>query len=706
AGNWAEVFERVREALQGEIGKPMTHSNLDCERDTPGFLLAPLKKGKTQPRIEVPLFSSEAVSREAARNATQNAEAAIALSHQATQLLRQGDLEAAVLGYRQAIELQPEYAMAHSNLGLALKDLGQPEAAIPYFQQAIQLEPNSAEARNGYGCTLIDCGRVQAAIEQFERAIDLNPNHADAHLNLGMALLLLGNFGRGFAEYGWRWRNKIDLSLPYPEALWDGSDLRGKTILLTAEQGFGDTIQFVRYAPLVKQRGGRVVLACQKSLMRLLQNVPGVDQCIDRATQSTQTHAHAPLLELPRILGTTLATIPPAPRLLISSNLSIPPSPHLKIGIAWSTSPTSGTFARRSCHLSQFLSLLDLPVALYSLQKQPSEADRALLQAKGIFDLDPYLQDFVDTAAAIAQLDLVISVDTAVAHLAGTVGKPVWTLLPFAPDWRWLLHRADSPWYPTIRLFRQAKAGDWAGVFAEIRSALVARLDQTLESTIAPLPCLIDGSLKLKQCRHGVLLFRPDGLEGRSLMLYGEWQEGSLNLLRHFLRSKDTIVEVGAGVGVHTLFLAQSVGSEGKVWALEPDRLTFQTLCANLMLNSVAQVHTHSSAAEHPIDSFHLSVCRLLFVKETVLLTLKGGLQTIQHCQPVLYLAAPTDGTGAIVALLKPLGYDFYWHRVPWFNPENFDRNPQNELGSLTTDYLFGLPHSLGLTVNGMERVS
>ena len=638
-------------------------------------------------------------------------EAATELHDQGTQLMRQGDLEAAVLIYRQAIELRSDDAAAYSNLGLAFKDLNQPDIALPYIQQALHLQPDRADFYNSYGCTLIDLGKAEQAIEQFRRSLKLNSSYADAHLNLGMALLMVGQFQSGFAEYRWRWRNKLDFSLPYPEALWDGSDLNGKTILLTAEQGFGDTIQFVRYAALVAQKGGQVVIACPKALVRLLQTVAGVSHCIDRDTEAAQTHFHAPLLELPRIFATTPTTIPAQVPYLAARQFqfSIPLSPDFKVGIAWLTSSTSSTAGRRSCLLSQFLESLELPgVALYSLQKNPSIADRALLQSHAIFDLDPQIHDFADTAAAIEQLDLVISVDTAVAHLTGALGKPVWTLLPFAPDWRWMRGRADTPWYPTMRLLRQSKPGEWAEVFAQIFAQLQDLVAERQRGEGAEeqggkpvLPCLRDGSRKLKQTRHGVLLY-GGGEVGRSLDLYGEWREGVLNLLQHFVRPGDTIVEVGANVGVHTLFFAQAVGATGTVVAIEAERLTFQTLCANLVLNGLTQVHAHQSE-----PALQTGECRLMVLHGgTALPLLKAASQRILTSPSIVYLEPSPQESTAIVQLLKLLNYDLYWHPVPWFSPNNYDRNLNNELGSLTTTYLFGLPRSFGITVNGLQPVA
>lgn len=399
-----------------------------------------------------------------------------------TVLQEKGNVDAAIEHYQRAIALKPDAANAYNNLGSALKEKGRYEAAIASCQQAIRLDPDHADAHSNYGSVLVDRGDCQEAIAHFEHAIRIRPQHANAHLNLGIVLLMLGDFPRGFPEYHWRWQTRQCPDLRYPQALWDGANFAGKTVLLTAEQGFGDNIQFARYAPLVAQRGGTVVLACPRPLVRLMQSLPGIERCVDRDRVNVQTHFHVPLLDLPMILGTTVDTIPAEVPYLqaVPEAVPIPASDSFKVGIVWASNPANSTSSRRSCGLSHFLSLLQIPnLTLYSLQKEPSEADAAVLAAHpNIHDLRHQIQDFADTAAAIAQLDLVISVDTAVAHLAGALGKPVWTLLPKVPDWRWMLDRTDTPWYPTMRLFRQATAGDWDTVFLDVITALNAELGQ------------------------------------------------------------------------------------------------------------------------------------------------------------------------------------------------------------------------------------
>jgi len=662
-----------------------------------------------------------------------NPDYAVAYDNLGIALKQQGKLEDAIASYRQAIALNPTYASAFNNLGNALREQGQYEAAALACQEALRLRPDYADAHNTYGCVLVDLGNYEAAIAAYEEALHHAPNYADAHLNLGMIRLLLGDLQRGFAEYHWRWRSQQCSPLRYPQALWDGADLQGKVILLTAEQGFGDTIQFARYATLVAQRGGRVVIACQKPLIRLLATVPGVERCVDRDKDNVETHAHAPLMELPEILGTILDSIPAtvpyvAPPVDSTLALDTPPNTGLKIGFVWSTSPTNSTTPRRSCSLSYFLSLLEIPgVALYSLHKEPPASDLAALESQPrLQDLRSHLQDFGDTAAAIAQLDLIITVDTAVAHLAGALGKPVWTLLPFVADWRWLRDRSDSPWYPTMRLFRQPRHGDWDSVFQQVRRSLEATLqDRQVRATpSSPRPTP-------QPCRHGNFLYDPrDRPIGQSLDLYGEWMEQELALFRHLLKPGQTLVEVGANIAAQTVFFAHAVGNQGKIIALEGDRLRFQTLCANLALNGITNTHTyriHLGAEMSPPsgftppsklrldDQFTTSLDSLEFppfhwlkiaLPGQEVGIIQGSLQTLRQYCPLLYLhLAQPDVATKLLEILQPTGYTLYWHRPSLYNPANFRQRSHNLFGSTIRNNLFALHTRHSMTVNGMEPV-
>jgi tetratricopeptide (TPR) repeat protein len=399
-------------------------------------------------------------------------------------LLDQGKLDEAVACYRRALELKPDYAGAHYNLGNALNDQGTLDEAVACYRRALELKPDYAEAYNNLGNTLRDQGTLDEAVACCRRALELKPDYVEAHLNQSLISLLTGDFERGWAEYEWRWKTKQCQRRDFSQALWDRQPLEGRTILLHAEQGLGDTIQFVRYAPLVKQARARVLVECQKPLVRLLAGCRGVDALIGRGDDLPPFDTHAPLLSLPGIFRTSLGTIPAdVPYLFAEPGLvkhwqqELGGIAGFKIGIAWRGSPEHRNDRARSIPLSCFESLAGLPGAhFFSLQKGVGVGE--LQEASGRFpvtELGSRLEDFTDTAAVLRNLDLVIACDTAVAHLAGALGVPVWVALPFVPDWRWLLNRSDSPWYPTMQLFQQKKLGDWAGVFGEIKTALAAR---------------------------------------------------------------------------------------------------------------------------------------------------------------------------------------------------------------------------------------
>ncbi|MBV9388228.1 MAG: glycosyltransferase family protein [Chroococcidiopsidaceae cyanobacterium CP_BM_ER_R8_30] len=397
-------------------------------------------------------------------------------------------LEAAIAYYQQALLLNPPTPEVHTNLGNALREQGRWEGAIYNYQQALALDPNYYDAHNNLGVVLLEQGQPQAAITHYQQALTLQPNSLCDRYNLSIALLTSGDFQRGFTEYEWRWQKADNPARTFPQALWDGSSLEGKTILLHGEQGLGDQIQFIRYVPLVAQLKGRIVVECAPPLLRLFSTMDGISQIVARGETLPTFDVHAPLMSLPRLLGTTLETVPAQVPYLCKQGVGEggrakgagrkgqgegDKGSQLKVGIVWAGSPLFKGNYKRFCPLSYFLKLLDIPnITLYSLQTGPQREELTQLPPAPIRNLSNQLSDFADTALMLEQLDLTISVDTAVAHLAGALGKPVWILLSFAPDWRWMLEREDSPWYPTCRLFRQSQPGDWAGVFEQVGQAL------------------------------------------------------------------------------------------------------------------------------------------------------------------------------------------------------------------------------------------
>jgi tetratricopeptide (TPR) repeat protein len=406
-----------------------------------------------------------------------------ALLNRAMILKEQNQLEEALVQGRQAIQLRPSSAEAHTTVGDILMALDRLEEALASCRQAIELQPHFVEGHNTLGVALYAMGRLAEAMACYRQAIELQPDYAEAHQNLAFALLLSGDLEQGWAEYEWRWRCKEAGRPTFPQPRWDGSALAGRTIVLFPEQGLGDTLQFARYAPLVKACGGTVFLGCQPPLLRLLSNCPGVDRVLLQDTPLPDFDVHAPLLSLPRLFGTTLSNVPPPLAALRPAPEVVAPwqrrfaGDGFRVGIAWQGSPQHRGDRKRSVPLGQFAPLAQVPgVRLISLQQGHGSEQRAAAP----FPLegpDAPLQDVAEAAALVACLDLVVCVDTALAHLAGTIGVPVWLALPFAPDWRWLLGRADSPWYPGMRLFRQPRPGAWEPVFVELARALAAMVE-------------------------------------------------------------------------------------------------------------------------------------------------------------------------------------------------------------------------------------
>jgi tetratricopeptide (TPR) repeat protein len=395
--------------------------------------------------------------------------------------------EKAIAAFQRAIRAKPDFAEAHYNLGNVLLETGRPEEAVRAYRTALQLLPNYTQAYNNLGIALAAQLRIDEAIQAFDQGLQLIPDFAEAHANKGMALLLNGEFAKGWPEHSWRFgcaeQQQRSAQSRFSEPQWDGSDFAGKTLLVHAEQGFGDTIQFVRYLPRVKAKGGRVLLACPPDLHRLFASLAGVDALLADARElpvDVGFDMHVSLMELPRLFGTELESIPRrVPYLTVDADQvtawrSRITSERFNVGLCWAGRPTHPNDRNRSIALTAFAPLARVPgVTFYSLQKGTAvEQLRQPPAGMLLIDYSGDLHDFTDTGALIMNLDLVISVDTAPVHVAGALARQVWTLLPFAPDWRWLRDREDSPWYPTMRLFRQPRLGDWEAVMEQVAKSL------------------------------------------------------------------------------------------------------------------------------------------------------------------------------------------------------------------------------------------
>jgi tetratricopeptide (TPR) repeat protein len=402
-----------------------------------------------------------------------------ALSNRGVTLHELQRFEAALASYDRALAARQDHAEALNNRGNALQELQRFDEALASYDRALALRPDYAEALISRGNALQELKRFDEALAHYDRAIVVRPDHADAHFNKSLLQLLKGDFDAGWREYEWRWKtaNLQRRKRNFAQPLWLGeAAIAGKTILLHSEQGGGDTIQFCRYAPLVAARGARVLLEAPAPLKDLMASLAGVAELISAHDQLPHFDLHCPLLSLPLALGTRIETIPAhvpyftaPPQSLRRWNAALGSKHRLRIGLAWSGMPMHRNDANRSIKLRSLLPLLDVDAEFVSLQKDVRTDDAAVLQDRSdLVHFADKLDTFADTAAVIASLDLVISVDTSVAHLAGALAKPVWVLLPFVPDFRWLLDRADSPWYPTARLFRQHARRDWPGVISRV----------------------------------------------------------------------------------------------------------------------------------------------------------------------------------------------------------------------------------------------
>ncbi|WP_375501885.1 tetratricopeptide repeat protein [uncultured Nostoc sp.] len=398
------------------------------------------------------------------------------------------DLDEAIVKYKKILSLTSNDIISYTGLGNIYQQQANFDEAINYYQKALALAPN-CNTYFGLATCFTAQNKLDEAINYLTQGLKIEPNNPKLRCERGINLLKKGDYENGLPDFEYRLQLPDIINYRFlKDTMWDGSDLNGKDIVLHIGSRLSRAIQLIRYAPLVAQRGGNVIFACAKPLLRLFSNVFGITQLVDREITSANFEVNASLLSLPYLFGTTVSTIPvnipyispPKPEKWpgwnVPSLLQAASDTRLKIGIVWKTGEyeRSGSLCEKDCPLSYFIDLLSIPhISLYSLQvgKLASEIHEFKHESR-LYDLTPQIKDFADTAALISQLDLVISVDTAVAHLAGAMGLPIWTLLSFDADWRWLQQREDSPWYPTMQLFRQPQYGDWESVFEQVISVL------------------------------------------------------------------------------------------------------------------------------------------------------------------------------------------------------------------------------------------
>jgi tetratricopeptide (TPR) repeat protein len=462
-GEAREAMEDLRQALRFRPDYAEAHHNL-------GVTLAREKR----------LDEAIAAMRQAIRFKPDYADACMNL---ARALEEQGKIDEAISAYKRALPLRPQDATAHNSLGLLLAKRGKTSEAAEEFRQAITIKPDHASSHNNLGVALSEMGEPADSLEHFEAALRLQPDHAEAHKSRALTWLHLGDYERGWTEYEWRLKCKGFAPRLFRQPVWDGTSLEGKRILLYTEQGIGDTFQFIRYVPLLAERGALVAVECPGSLVSILRTCPRIAHVVAHGAPLPDFECHAPLMSLPRLVGTTLANVPAKiPYLSASAELverwrrELGVVKAFKVGIVWQGNPGNGADGRRSFPLKSIAPLGGIPgVQLFSLQKGKGTEQLAdVIGDLPIIDLGGRLDfgSFMVTAAAMSNLDLIVSCDTACVHLAGALGRPVWAALSYAGEWRWLREREDSPWYPTMRLFRQPKLGDWNAVFENMAEAL------------------------------------------------------------------------------------------------------------------------------------------------------------------------------------------------------------------------------------------
>ncbi|NVK19995.1 MAG: glycosyltransferase family protein [Methylocystaceae bacterium] len=407
-----------------------------------------------------------------------------AYNNMAVALRKLQHYEAALACYQKSLDLREDFAGTYSNMGNVLNDLDRLDEALAAHKKAVELDPDEVQYLYNKGLALRDAGYCEDALQIFDAVLEKDPSYKDCPWDRALTYLVAGDFEKGFAEYDARWQ--LDKSPPrqFSQPRWQGDSLQGKRLFIHREQGFGDSIQFVRLISSIKKRyGGTVILECQPELMTLFQDCEGIDHLVPFGSVLPEFDTWIPLMSLGHLLDVREDNIPGEVPYLFppkASRFRIRPAVEggMNIAIAWAGSPTHQNDRRRSVPLNYFIPLAGLPdVRLFSLQKGEGRHDLQKTGASAlIVDAGNDINDFADSAGLIDQMDLVITIDTSVAHLAGALGKEVWVMLPYTPDWRWMLAREDSPWYPQMTLIRQPEPGNWQAVFDRVTEKLRERL--------------------------------------------------------------------------------------------------------------------------------------------------------------------------------------------------------------------------------------
>ncbi len=727
-------------------------------------------------------------------------ENAVSLANLGAVLLEQAAWNDSITVSRRAISLRPDHAMAHANLGTALMNFGRHEEALAACRQAIASQPSGVATHASLGGAMLELGALPEAVALCRHAIALDATLASAHFNLSHALkamnhldeatlaarqavaltpdsaeyhfhlahilLLRGDLAAGWAEYDWRWKLAdfawiSQLHGGFSQPVWRGEDIRDKTLLVCTEQGLGDIILFARYLPLAVRAAAHVIVAAHPGVCRLLELIEGIEIVSIRDATLPDFDVHCPLLSLPRAFATTLDNIPATvPYLGVNASARARwnrrmDGDALRVGLVWAGNPATKRDRFRSPGLANVRPLFSVPgvdFVVLQVGAGREELDANPLPAD-VLDLGAEVEDLTDTAAIMASLDLVISSCTAPLHLAAALAIPTWAMIPCAPYFPWLLDRTDTPWYPTVRLYRQKQAGlDWSEVVSRIAVDLgaLARSRQRPPSpdhseTTPRHPCPDGNEMtrhersdddrgafnELAPCRSGLMLYnRHDTYIGASLRKYGEFSREETVLFELIVQPGRTVLDIGANIGAHTIDMSRLVGESGVVHAFEPQRLAFQILCANVALNSRANVYTHHAAvgavgdtilvpALDPdqqnnyggltligtspgervplvtVDGLRLQDCQFIKLDVEGMETeaLRGASATIARFRPILYVENDRQARSAeLIALIQEYGYRLYWHLPPIYSANNFRGDCENIFGAKVSVNMICIP--------------